>query len=151
MGKVFLDKVNPSAHIESIVAKEALKNGQFLKLGKMGADGETREAVKATGLEDADVFLVDAPLSYDHPDFDLAKYVVKAGSAGRAYHLTAGDVFSVTPDMVTGKPKAGDRVTVGEDGFGFKKAEAADGKGIGMLIGEEFNGFDGNMLVVSIG
>lgn len=148
MAKVFLDKINPSAHIETVVAKEDLKNGQFLKLGVLGTAGESREVVKAANEDDANVFLVDAPLSYGHPDFDLDKYELKAGKAGRAYHLTVGDVMSVTPDLAEGV-KVGDRVTVGKTGYGF--AKAADGKGIGMVVAKEYHGFDGDVFVIAIG
>lgn len=37
MAKVFLDKIKATAHIESVVAKEDLGNGQFLSLGVLGA------------------------------------------------------------------------------------------------------------------
>lgn len=148
MGKVFLDKINPSAHIETVVAEENLKNGQFLKLGLLGDDGESRLVTKPKTELEAHVFLADAPLSYGHPDFDLATYEVKAGKAGRAYHLTVGDVISVTPDLADGV-KVGDRLTIGKDGFGF--AKAADGKGIGLCIAKEYHGFDGDVLVIAVG
>ena len=67
MAKVFLDKIKATAHIESVVAKEDLGNGQFLSLGVLGEDGESRVATPATDEASAEVFVADAPLSYGDP------------------------------------------------------------------------------------
>ena len=67
MAKVFLDKIKATAHIESVVAKEDLGNGQFLSLGVLGEDGESRVATPATDGASAVVFVADAPLSYGDP------------------------------------------------------------------------------------
>lgn len=148
MSKVFLDKIPSTEHIESVVATTDFGNGQFLSLGVLGADGESRVATAATGESDAEVFLADAPVSYDDPHFDLGKYVVKAGTTGRAYHLQKGDVISVTTDLVAAGAKAGDALTVGDNGLGFKKA--ASGRGIALLIGSESHGVDGDVYVIAI-
>lgn len=147
MAKVFLDKIPATEHIETIVAGEPLGNGQWLSLGVLAEDGEAREATKATGEADAEVFLVDAPLSYDDPHFDLATYQVAKGRTGRAYHLGKGDVISVTEDLVSGAKK-GDALTIGINGLGFKKADS--GNGIAKVIGEEAHGFDGKVFVIAI-
>lgn len=147
MAKVFLDKIKSTAHIESVVATDELTNGQFLTLGVLNADGESRVATKATKEEDAEVFLADAPISYGDPHFDLATYKVKPGNTARAYHLEKGDVLSVTTDLVSGA-KVGDNLTIGDNGLGFKKAD--NGKGIAMLIGQEAHGIDGDVFVIAI-
>lgn len=67
MAKVFLDKIKATAHIESVVAKEDLGNGQLLSLGVLGEDGESRVATPATDEASAEVFVADAPLSYGDP------------------------------------------------------------------------------------
>lgn len=146
MAKVFLDKIKATAHIESVVAQEELTNGQFLKLGVLGSDGESRVATKATGAADAEVFLADAPLSYGDPHFNLADYKVEKGHTARAYHLEKGDVISVTPDLVSGA-NVGDALTIGDSGLGFKKASDA---GMALVIGKETHGFDGDVFVIAI-
>lgn len=148
MSKVFLDKISATAHIESVVATEDLSNGQFLTLGVLGPDGESRVATKATAADKADVFLADPPLSYDDPHFDLGSYKVKAGNTGRAYHMIKGDVISVTTDLVAGDGvKPGDELTIGDNGHGFKKQTS--GSGIALLIGKEQHGFDGDVYVIA--
>lgn len=146
MAQVFLDRISATHHVESVVATEEISNGQFLKLGKLDADGERRLVTKATGNADANVFLVDAPVSYGDPHFDIAKYVLPVGATGRAYHKEEGAIVSVTKDLVGGGAKVGDALDVASNGLGFTKAS---GNGIAMLIGEENHGFDGDVYVVA--
>lgn len=145
MSQVFLDKISATHHVESVVATEEIQNGQFLKLGVLDNDGERRLVTKATGDADANVFLVDAPVSYGDPHFDLAQYKLRVGATGRAYHKEEGAVISVTKDLVSGA-KVGDQLSVGDKGLGFKKATGA---GIATLIGEEAHGFDGDVYVIA--
>ncbi|MCC4466850.1 hypothetical protein [Limosilactobacillus reuteri] len=147
MAYVFLDKIPATAHIESVTADKDLANGQWLSLGLLNSDGESRVATVAKNETEAEVFLADEPLSYGDPHFDLASYKVKAGQTGRAYHLIKGDVVSVTTDLVTGA-KVGDNLTVGDNGLGFKKA--TEGKGIAMLIGKETKELVGGVYVIAI-
>ncbi|WP_347284072.1 hypothetical protein [Lactobacillus taiwanensis] len=148
MTQVFLDKISKSAHIESVTCDKDIKNGQFLSLGVLSTTdgGEVRVATKANGNGTAEVILVDAPISYDDPHFDLAEYELRAGKAGRAYHLVKGDVISVTEDLLHGA-EVGEHVDVNDDGFGFKKAT---GEGFAMVIGKENHGFDGTVYVIAI-
>lgn len=152
MGKIFLDKIPASEHIESIVSADELQNGQFLSLGVLEEDGETRQAFKATKAEDAEVLHVSAPISYDLPDFDFAKWTLEAGKHGRAFHLGKGDVISVTPDLVADQENVanGDLLTIGEGGLGFAKAVEGQ-KVIAKLIAKnEDHGFDGDVFVIAI-
>lgn len=145
MAEVILDKIKSTAHIDSVVAKEDLKNGQWLTLGLLDADGERRLAEKAKTEDTADVLLVTSFTRYD-PNTDFADYVTKVGQTGRAFHMEKGDVISVTKDLVAGAKK-GDGLTIGDDGLGFKKTE---GRGIAQIIGEENQGFYGDMFVIAI-
>ena len=104
MAEVILDKIKSTAHIDSVVAKEDLKNGQWLTLGLLDADGERRLAEKAKAEDTADVLLVTSFTRYD-PNTDFADYVTKAGQTGRAFHMEKGDVISVTKDLVAGAKK----------------------------------------------
>lgn len=148
MSKVFLDKIPSTAHIESVIAAEPLKNGQFVELGVLSdEDFESREGTKAKDNASADVLLVDAPISYGDPHFDLDTYELAAGKAGRGYHLVAGDIISVTEDLVHGA-KVGEYVAVNADGLGF--ATAVDkASAIAQVIGTESHGFDGDVAVVA--
>lgn len=145
MAEVILDKISATAHIDSVVATEDLKNGQWLTLGLLDADGERRLATKAAKEEEADVLLVTSFTKYD-PNTDFADYVTKKGQTGRGFHMVSGDVISVTKDLVAGAKK-GDGLTIGDDGLGFKKTE---GRGIAQIIGEENQGFYGDMFVIAI-
>lgn len=149
MAKVFLDKIPSTEHIESVVSEtDKLPMGQWLALGKLGDDGESRVATPATGEADAEVFLADAPISYGDPHFDLGTYTLAAGKTGRAFHLQKGDVISVTTDLVADGATVGDALTIGDRGLGFKKA--ASGRGVALLIGKENHGFDGDVFVIAI-
>lgn len=150
MGKVFLDKIPATEHIEQVVAVGTdLANGQFLTLGVLNDDGESRIVTPATTEADADVFLADAPIDYGYPDWDLAKYKLKAGKIGRAFHLGKGDVISVTTDLVPDNVAAGNKLTINPNGAGF--VAAADGeRGIALVIGVENHGFDGDVAVLAI-
>ncbi|MCT3188839.1 hypothetical protein [Limosilactobacillus reuteri] len=145
MAEVILDKISATAHIDSVVAREDLKNGQWLTLGLLDADGERRLATKATNEETADVLLVTSFTKYD-PNTNFADYVTKAGQTGRGFHMISGDVISVTKDLVVGAKK-GDSLTIGDNGLGFKKAE---NRGIAQIIGEEHQGFYGDVFVIAI-
>lgn len=148
MAKVFTDKISAQAHIESIVSAVDVKDGQFVALGVLGSDGETRIATKSKGAADADVLVVNKPLDYGYIDFDAVADVNKAGKAARAYHLVKGDVLSFSKDAVVGA-KVGDKVTVGDGGYGFKLAGEAD-VAVGLVIGEDYLGYDGDVFVIAI-
>lgn len=148
MAYIVLDKIKSTAHYESVVNDETeLKQGQFLTLGVLGEDGETAKATPATGNANADVFLVDAPVSYDDQHFKLDEYVVPAGKVGRAVHLEKGDMISVSPSLVNGA-QVKDSVDVNTDGLGFKKATS--GTGFGMVVAKETVGDYGDMFVIRI-
>ncbi|WP_258236123.1 hypothetical protein [Liquorilactobacillus hordei] len=141
MSKVFLDKISATAHIESVVGTTDFSNGQFLELGVLESDGESRAVKPANSEETAEVLLAHAPIDYGYPDFDLAKWKLEAGKIGRAYHLQKGDVIEVTTDLVADADKVtvGANLTIGENGLGFKAA-AADARGIARLISKESQG-----------
>lgn len=148
MAQVFLDRVAATAHVESIAIKEEVKPGQFFKLGVLDADGERRLAEKATGNADANVFLAPEVISYGDPHFDTANVTLKDGDTGRAYHKDEGTIISVTKDLVSGAA-VGDHVDVGDGGLGFKKASS--GNGVGLVIGKENHGVDGEVFVIAFG
>lgn len=147
MSYVFTDKVKSTVHIESVTLTEEITAGQFVTLGKLNPDGESRSATKAKTIEEADAFVVPDPISYNDTHFDYGAYVVKPGETVRAYVFERGDYYSVTTDLVTGGAKPGDALAIGDNGLGFKKADS--GRGIAQLVNEEAHGFAGTVEVIS--
>lgn len=150
MAYVRLDKIKNSAHIESIVHEEDLKNGQFLDLGVLheDLDGEATEVTKTAEGGAYQALLVSEFLNYEgRADFDYAAQVTKAGKAGRAYILEPGNMISVTEDLINGTIAVGDDVAIGAEGLGFKKADV-DEVVVGKAIGEDYLANIGELLVV---
>lgn len=152
MAYVRLDKIKATAHIESVVHTENLKNGQFLDLGVLHEDLDG-EAVKVTKTAEGgakEALLVSEFLNYEgRADFDYTAQVTKAGKAGRAYILEAGNMLSFSTDLATGVA-VGDEVAVGADGLGIKKADGVDDEVIGIAIGEDYLANIGELVVVRI-
>lgn len=101
MAYIRLDKIKASAHLESIVAEQDLKNGVFVTLGELQEDGEAR-LVKPMVEGDTDVVLhASVPLTYRDDENEL-DYILKAGKEGRGYVMETGNEVSFSEDLVTG-------------------------------------------------
>ncbi|MED3976205.1 hypothetical protein P4639_22665 [Priestia megaterium] len=116
MAYVRLDKVGADQHIESIVASEDLKNGGFLELGALQADGEARLATPSGDTTKELVFHASVPLTYEDRTNEL-DFTLKAGKVGRAYVVRTGNIASVSFDGVIGTPAKGAIVAPHADGF----------------------------------
>lgn len=143
---VRLDKIGADARIESVAAKEVLKNGQFVDLGKSIDGEEMVEATKTKEGKAPEAFVASAFVDYGHPDFDITKQEVKPGKPARAYHKVAGQVISVNKELAPGI-KVNDPVTVGKDGLGFKKATESD-EVVGIAIREDYLAFIGDLMTI---
>lgn len=145
MSFVRLDRINATAHIESIVSAGDLLNGQFVALGALQADGEARLATPA-GAGDI-VFHASVPLQYEslaeEKDFKLT-----AGKVGRGIVLTKGDIVSV---LNTGALAEGDAVMSTENGFAVAVDPVAEGSVTGSVIALETMGNVGELAVIRIG
>jgi hypothetical protein len=112
MAIVRLDKMQASynGNLESVVHNADLKNGSVIVLGDLVAgEREIKQVVVPTSvLAGAEsVLLVAAPeMDYD-PRKQLKDFVNPANEAVRAYHLTRGDIFTVTDDMIVGSSVVG--------------------------------------------
>lgn len=150
MSYVRLDKIKSSAHIETFVHNEDLKNGQFVKVGKILEEhgGEAVEVKKAASDAEAKAIVTTVHGVYQNgKDFDITKEVTKAGKAGRAHVIETGNVISfLVPNDKAKEFKAGDNVGIGDDGLGIKKADS--GEGIGQVQAVEFQPNVGDLVVV---
>ncbi len=129
---VNLDKLQASAvgNIESVVHTVDMTNGLFFNLGGLKAgETELREvsAVSESTIESDEVLLHATPeVVYSSEKDDIVDFVVKAGKAGRAYHLTVGDIVTLTSDLFTATPTVGEFAVPAYDGS-MKLAPSTDG------------------------
>lgn len=147
---VRLDKVGASDPIESVVAGADLYNGQFVDLGvideSIGYDAaKVTNAVEGAG---ADAIVASVFVDYGSLDFDITEEHVKAGKVGRAFVLRAGQVFSLLKEQAP-EVAVGDKVTVGVNGFGVRKA--AEGETvIGTAIRTDYLNNIGDLITIRI-
>lgn len=148
MGFIRLDKVRASAHYESMVIKEELKDGQFVVL----KDSEDDYGEKVSGEKAKENSIPHGILCNVHIDrgsqvaFDIREASIPVGDSGRVLIFENGDVISASQDLTQGLEK-GDMVAVGKDGYGFKKASENDAI-IGSVIGTDFITNIGNVLAI---
>lgn len=117
-GIVNLDKVQAGTvgNLESVQHDAELENGMFVVLGDL-LDGE-REVHEVEAVTDAEQELLlhaSPEIRYSSLEQGLENFFLEAGRVGRAYHLTAGDTFTVTDNMIEGETVVGEYV-VPQDG-----------------------------------
>ncbi len=116
MAIVNLDKVHASynGNLESLKFATDQTNGVFAHVGDLVAgEREVKNAVQPTEstVENEEVVLLAAPeLMYDERKYRLEDFTLKAGVAGRAYHLVKGDIVSLTEDLFNSTPVVGEYV-----------------------------------------
>lgn len=112
MAVVRLDKIQASyvGNIESVAHTAEMSNGNVVQLGGFNnGQDEVREAVVVADVAE-EVVLVAAPeVMYDEKK-GLSEFVIPADKPARAYHLVAGDVFTITDDGITGATVVGQYV-----------------------------------------
>lgn len=147
---VRLDKIGSDARLESGVAKEALKSGQFVMLGAAidEAEGEAVEVTKAKVNTIPDAVMAPVFVDYGEFNFDITEQELKAGKAGRAVVLSKGQIISFLEDGKKGTKK-GDKVAVAADGLGVAKTET-DEHAIGTVIRKDYLANIGDLVVVRI-
>lgn len=104
MAYIILDKIEASQHVETIVAKKDLVNGQFVTLGKLAELDNGGEAHEVTEMVAGDTDIVlhaSVPLVYDDLKGEV-DFVLKAGKAGRGYRIKDGNTVSFSKDLITG-------------------------------------------------
>lgn len=107
-GIVRLDRVRAvyNGHIESVVKKDGeLQNGYVVDAGTLvTGERELREAKVPTAGKGGVVLVAHPEVTPDqrtHADMALENFKIPAGKPARAYHLEAGDIFSVSQDVLT--------------------------------------------------
>lgn len=144
-------KFKSNGHIESIVHSADLKNGQWLNLGVIDEEyGE--EMVNVTLAEEggeAEALLLTPHIDYGYVDYNIAEQVTKSGKAGRAMVCEKGNHFSFSADLVEAGIVAGDKVAVGANGLGVKKAIEGEVV-VGTVIGTEYDLNLGELTIVRI-
>jgi hypothetical protein len=132
MAIVNLDKVQAKKYgnLESVKHSVSMTNGLFFHVGALVAgETELRDIVapSTATFEDEEVVLhASSEVMYDPRKSGLKDYLLEAGDAGRAYHLTEGDIVTLTEDLFTAAPTVGQYVV--PDGNGsLKLAPSANG------------------------
>jgi hypothetical protein len=137
MAIVNLDKVQAKKYgnLESVKHSADLTNGLFFALGNLVA-GETElreasvinESASATSASTSEEIVLHASseVMYDPRKSGLKDFVLTAGDAGRAYHLTVGDIVTLTSDLFTSAPTVGQFAVIAIDGS-MKLRPSTDG------------------------
>lgn len=144
------DKIKSSAHVESFVSAEDIKNGQFVELGAIDEElgGEVVAVTKSEKGKKPEAIVLTVHVNKGYVDYKETEQVTKAGKAGRAVILEKGDVLSFLEDIAgAGALVVGDEVTVAENGLGIAKAELEE-EVIGKVIGLEYMPNVGDLVVV---
>jgi len=112
MSLVRLDKIAAAynGNLESVKHSADMGNGSVVMLGGLVAgERELRQVVVPTAALAAndEILLVASPeVNYSPLEKD-EDFVNKANKAARAYHLSVGDIFTVTDDMLSGSSVVG--------------------------------------------
>jgi hypothetical protein len=113
MAIVRLDKITGNHLSNGRHATEDMLNGFFVQLGSLVV-GE-RELYNITAPTDvlADEVLLHASpeVMYDPRQNALEDFFVEAGQECRLYHLTVGDIVTLSADLFTGTPVVGTPVS----------------------------------------
>jgi hypothetical protein len=115
MSQIRLDKI-AGTHLASVRSADILLNGYMVELQDLIV-GE-RELYTVTAPTDlANELLLHATpeVMYDSLSNSLDDFEVEANEEGRAYHMTVGDVVTLTEDLFSAPPVVGELVvgTVG--------------------------------------
>jgi hypothetical protein len=113
--QIRLDKI-AGTHLESIRSADVLRNGYLVELQDLiVGERELYTATAPTALTNELLLHATPEVMYDSLANSLDDFLVEANEEGRAYHLTVGDVITMTADLFTGVPVVGELVvgTVG--------------------------------------
>ena len=131
-----------------VPAATTLRNGHVFNLGALVANERELHTIAAPAagtLATAEVLINATPeVMYGVEDIPLANFQLTAGEVGRGFHMSVGDVYTVTDDLITGNPVVGEFV-VAADGVYTLAAAAADPgntRFLGQIIEETTLGFD---------
>jgi hypothetical protein len=143
-----LDKLMATkiGNIESIRCASNLVNGNVCTLGALvTGEREIFNAITSTDLTVSEFLLVATP-EYDPMSRtnNVEDFVLTAGVTGRGYHLQAGDIFTVTQDLIDGTPAIGGFVVPQEGSF--RLAYSATGTALDEAGGTVIPRFQGRIV-----
>jgi hypothetical protein len=108
--QIRLDKI-AGTHLESVRSADILKNGYFVELQDLiVGERELYTVSEPTDLANELLLHATPEVMYDSLANSLDDFEVEANEEGRAYHLTVGDVITMTADLFTGVPVVGNLV-----------------------------------------
>lgn len=125
-----------------------MTNGLVFNLGALVANERELHAIAAPAagtLATAEVLINATPeVMYASADIALEDFVLTAGQTGRGFHMSVGDVFTVTDDLITGNPVVGEFVVAADAVWTLAAAAADPGntRFLGQIIEETTLGFN---------
>jgi hypothetical protein len=113
MAIVRLDKITGNHLSNGRHATEVMLNGYFVELGGLVAGERETYAITAPAeVLTTEVLLHASPeVMYDPRDSALEDFYVEAGNECRLYHLTVGDIVTLTEDLFVAPPAVGNIVS----------------------------------------
>ncbi|MEK4289382.1 hypothetical protein [Paenibacillus sp. FSL P4-0502] len=147
-GVVRLDKVQASynGNLEHLTHSADLDNGSFVHVGSLvTGQREVKTAVipATPTLKDEVVFVAAPEVLYNTIEGkQLDRFYNVAGKPFRAYHLTTGDIITVSNDMISGSTVL-DQYVIPQAGSAKLKASAIDDEStrfVGKVLAKEIFG-----------
>jgi hypothetical protein len=112
MAIVRLDKIAGTHLANGRHATEDMLNGFFVQLGSLVVGERELYNITAPTVLAEEVLLHASPeVMYDPRQSALEDFFVEAGQECRLYHLTVGDIITLSSDLFTGVPAVGTNVS----------------------------------------
>lgn len=105
--QIRLDRI-AGTHLESVRSADVLRNGYFVELQDLiVGEKELYTVTEPTALTNELLLHATPEVMYDSLANSLDDFLVEANEEGRAYHLTVGDIITLTADLFTATPVVG--------------------------------------------
>lgn len=102
---VRLDKLQATyaGNIASVRLNTQLDNGNLVALGSLeDANREVYAAATPTAVASQELVFVASPETFYDPTYMIVNFTNPADSVARAFHLTVGDVLTITDGLIDG-------------------------------------------------
>ena len=119
MAIVNLDKIAGTHLSNGVNATDEMLNGYFVELGSLVVgERELYNITAPTDVAGTEVLLHASPeVMYDPRYSSLDRFFVEVGQECRLYHLTVGDIITLTEDLFVTVPAVGDVVSAQIGGY----------------------------------
>lgn len=105
--QIRLDRI-AGTHLESVRSADVLRNGYFVEVQDLiVGEKELYTVTEPTALTNELLLHATPEVMYDSLANSLDDFLVEANEEGRAYHLTVGDIITLTADLFTATPVVG--------------------------------------------